>query len=108
MNTVIYNILYIAVVFIAAIVARFIVPYIKGLLSRQENQYVTEMIKVAVWAAEQTVKGSGQGEVKKEQVLIKVRAWLAERGIAITESQLDSLIEAAVFEMNKGDINVKG
>lgn len=108
MNNIVYSILYIAVVVIAAVIARFIVPLIKGALSKQENQYIADIVKTAVWAAEQTVKGAGQGEVKKEQVVIKVRAWLYERGINITESQLDSLIEAAVFEMNRGDISVKG
>lgn len=108
MSNIVYNILYIAVVVIAAIIARFVVPLIKGVLTRQENQYIADMVKTAVWAAEQTIKGSGQGEIKKEQVLTKVRAWLYERGINITESQLDTLIEAAVYEVNKGDINVKG
>ena len=50
---------------------------------------------------EQTIRESGQGKAKKAQVIAFVSAWLAEHDMYITEEQLDKLIEAAVFTMNK-------
>jgi hypothetical protein len=59
------------------------------------------MVEVAVRAAEQTIKGSGMGAVKKEQVLEFVSFWMLEHGVNISQDQLNQLIEACVFNMNR-------
>lgn len=59
------------------------------------------MVEIAVKAAEQTIKGSGQGAVKKDEVIKFVSKWMIAHGVLITEEQLDQLIEAAVFNMKR-------
>ena len=59
------------------------------------------MVEVAVRAAEQTIKGSGQGAAKKEEVIKFVTDWMMEHGVTITYDQLEQLIEAAVFNMKR-------
>ena len=41
--------------------------------------------------------------IKKANVIAFITAWLNTHDIKITEEQLDTLIEAAVFSMNNGD-----
>ena len=61
-----------------------------------------DMVALAVRAAEQTITGSGQGAVKKAEVVKLVSEWLYGKGINITEDELDQLIEAAVYQMKLG------
>lgn len=85
----------------AALITAYIVPYIKSL--REDARYVSviEMIEIAVHAAEQTIKGSGQGALKKAEAVGFVTDWLNRKGIGIMEDELDQLIEAAVYAMKQ-------
>lgn len=87
---------------IGVILTRVVVPVIKQWYENSVRADMKEIIKEAVEAAEQTVKGSGQGSVKKEKVLKTVVAWLESKGYDIDDKMLDDLIEAAVFGLNKG------
>ena len=59
-------------------------------------------IITAFTAAEQIYAGSGRGEEKKAYVI----DWLRKHGVTVDESKLDALIEAAVFEHNKGLLTI--
>lgn len=86
---------------------RYAVPYIKMITENEKYSALLEIVTVAVRAAEQTITESGQGKLKKAQVIAFVRAWLSERNIEVTEELLDKLIESAVLTL-KTELNQIG
>lgn len=100
MNEIAFDVLMIVVSVCVAIVTRYLIPYLRNVVSDNKYTALLEIIKVAVEAAEQTIKDSGQGKAKKAQVIAFVSHWLTEKGIHITEEQLDKLIESAVWQLN--------
>ena len=89
----------------AAIITTFVVPYIKSKTTKEQQTQINEWVRIAVAAAEQVYEGPGKGDQKKAYVL----TWLAGHGIAIDEDKLDTMIEAAVYELtNNGLIPVEG
>lgn len=81
-----------------------LVPYIKSKTTSEQQKEINAWVKIAVSAAEQIFNGGGRGEEKKAYVI----AWLKERGIKVDEAELDTLIEAAVHELNQGIIPIEG
>lgn len=59
-------------------------------------------VKIAVQAAEMIYKGSGLGEQKKQDVINFITS-----KFKVSKEELDRLIEAAVFEMNRLKENEK-
>ena len=53
--------------------------------------------------SEQTVKEEKSGAKKKAMVLDMIEIICKEAHISITQDQIDSLIESAVFAMNNGE-----
>lgn len=102
MNDVSFLILKIVVSVCASLVTLYVVPYVYTLQKNERYVQVMSIVKNAVQAAEQVVKGEGMGTVKKERVMLFVRDWCAAQRIAITEKQLDELVEAAVYGMKQG------
>jgi LL-H family phage holin len=100
MNEITFDILKIVVSVCAALTTVYLVPYIKTLKDDKRYEALVDMIIVAVRAAEQTI-GSGQGAIKKSEVLGIMDRWMEEHGIVVTEDQLDQLIECAVFQMKQ-------
>lgn len=102
MNDVTFIILKLVVSVCAVLITVYVIPYLKTL--RQDRRYASllDMVEVAVRAAEQTFRESGQGARKKEEVLNFVSEWMQNHGINIDSYQLDQLIECAVYQMKKG------
>lgn len=101
MNDLTFNILKIVISITVAIVSSYIIPLLREKVTDSKNKRLLEMVEIAVKAAEQTIKGSGQGAVKKDEVIKFVSKWMIAHGVLITEEQLDQLIEAAVFNMKR-------
>jgi LL-H family phage holin len=102
MSEITFNILALVVSVSCALIAAYILPYLRNKLNDEKYGQLLEMINIAVRAAEQIYKESGMGKIKKEQVVAIVTGWMNEHGISISVQQLDQLIEAAVYELNKG------
>lgn len=102
-NEVLFRVLIVVVIVVATLITRYLVPYLKAQIQDTKYEEVLDTVEKAVKAAEQKIKESGQGKVKKAQVLAFVSAWLADHNIILTEDQLDTLIEAAVWAMNNED-----
>ena len=102
MNDLTFNILKIVVSACAVLIAYYAIPYVKNKIKSDKYAELLAIIDVAVRAAEQTIKGSGMGALKKDNVVIFVTEWANKAGIAISQDQLNQLIEAAVFNMNQG------
>ena len=100
MNDVTFNILKFVVSVCLALISAFLIPYIKARLEDERYKKLVDIVKVAVYAAEQTI-GAGHGAVKKDEVITFVTKWMANNGIKITEEQLSEIIESIVFAMNK-------
>lgn len=85
---------------VAALVAAFLIPYIRSKTTEQQQAKINAWVKIAVSAAEQIYKGSGRGEEKKAYVI----KWLRDHNITVDEKKLDALIESAVYELKKSDL----
>ena len=101
MNEITFNILKIVVSVSAALISAFVIPLLKQKIAEIKDRRLLEAVVIAVKAAEQTIKGSGTGHIKKDEVITFVTKWLFSQGISITEEQLDNLIECAVYELNR-------
>lgn len=89
-------------VFLAAflLISGIVLPYIKTLKDFKEMDLIVKTINMAVKAAEQTIKGSGKGQLKKAEVKEVVNAWLSKVGITVSDELIDVIIEDAVYVMN--------
>ena len=87
---------------IAALITVFVIPYIKGKTTANQQQQINAWVRIAVMAAEQIYTGSGRGAEKKEYVI----NWLRAHGITVDENKLDALIEAAVYNLNNGFLTI--
>jgi LL-H family phage holin len=101
MNELTFNILKIVLSAATAIITVVIVPYVREKIKDSKYEKLLEIVEIAVRAAEQTIKGSGNGAVKKDEVVNFVSWWMLEHGIKVSPEQLDQLIEACVFSMNR-------
>ena len=106
MSNLVFDIIRIFVFAVFMIASKYIIPlvvaWLKNRISENQYQLLIAVINSAVHALEQEFKGqTGQGSAKKEQVTTYVKAYCDEHGIEITDEQLSTLIEAAVYGMNK-------
>lgn len=99
MNDVSFTILKIVVSVATALISVYVIPLLREKLKGEKYNQIFEIVEVAVRAAEQTIKGSGMGAVKKDQVVDFVMNWAVDHGIAITMEQVDQLIECAVYNL---------
>lgn len=84
-----------ALALIAALIARYVVPWIKEKTTVEQQKRIQAAIDTAVFAAEK-VYGAGQGQQKKQYVLQKLR----EMGYTIDSAQVAAGIEAAVMALD--------
>lgn len=98
MEEITFAILKIVVSVVSALVAVYLIPYIRNKTQDAKYANLVEMVNVAVMAAEQTL-GAKQGKAKKAEVMEFVTMWLNDHGIKITATQLDMLVEAAVLQL---------
>lgn len=98
MNDVTFIILKLVVSVCAVLVTVYLIPYIKTLREDKRYAQALDIVQTAVRAAEQTCKDD-TGEFKKSEVLSFVCQWLEKNGVKMEMSQLDRLIECAVYQM---------
>lgn len=101
MNDLLFNLLKIAVIAAIILIEAVLVPWIKSKTAGTKLATVIALITEAVNGAEQSVKGQGQGTIKKAQVMQLVEEYCAAHKIKLTEDQISELIEAAVYTMNQ-------
>lgn len=81
----------------------YILPFIAELTEKYKNERFEGFISDSVLAAEQVIKGTGKGAIKKEKVLKEASEWLKKYNIDISEEDLDIMIESVVFAMNHSE-----
>ena len=102
MNDITFSILKIIFSICIALVTAYLIPYIKSLSEDARYNDLVDMVGVAVRAAEQTFRQSGQGVAKKEEVLNFLSEYMTTHGFSISSYQLDQLIECAVYQLKQG------
>ena len=105
MNDLTFNILKIVVAVSTVFISVYVIPLLREKLNDSKYQRLLEMVEIAVRAAEQTIHSDGA--VKKDEVVKFVTQWMLAHGIAITQDQLDQLIEACVYQLKQEANNGK-
>lgn len=111
MNDLIFNVLLAVVATLMGIIVHQLFPYLKAKqveittsIRRTEWWWAADIIDAVVRAVEQTVAEGVHGQNKKDLAIAKIKAILAYSGIVLTDSQIDTLIEAAVQAMNNENV----
>lgn len=99
MNEIILLVIEAVVAAVSVIIMRYLAPLLKVKYEEKVDERTRKMIREAVEAAEQTIKGSGKGLEKKDAVVKAVIEWINKHGINLSEMEIDILIEAAVRAM---------
>jgi LL-H family phage holin len=98
MSDIVFEILKLAVMVIALVVARYLVPWIKNRLEADKVDLIASWAKKAVLMAQQTLT-SESGAEKKSIVTDFLKEILEAKNIALSDDQLNVLIESAVKQM---------
>ena len=96
MNELIFELCRVIAIIIGAILAYYVIPCLRAMIEKHVDENITGFINACVYAAQQTITDN---EEKKSYVLEQVTRWLNQRGIDISEEQIDILIESAVLAM---------
>ena len=98
MNEIVFQALVLIVAVVAAVVARYAVPWLKEQIGAEKFGQIAEWAEYAVLMAQQ-VMWADSGADKKAYVTKFLKNQLIAKNISITDEQLDVLIEAAVKQM---------
>jgi LL-H family phage holin len=101
MEKIIFDILEIAVIVIASLIGRYVIPYFKNKVDMQKVQQIVEWAKRFVIMAENVIKGQGKGVDKRELVAKLIAEKANELGLNLSEQEIRTLIEDAWTEMIK-------
>ena len=96
------NIFYVVLSIVSVLITGVLVPLLKQKYGKEKIVNVMEAVDIAVKAAEQIYTKTGQGQLKKKYVLMR----LNEQGIKLSEKELDDMIEASVLELNRWKMEI--
>lgn len=106
MDEKLFDIIYLVVILIAAIITRYLVPVLKAKVEDTKFLELKSFIRKAIAWAETVISGSGMGTDKFNLVLEKVVAWINDRGIKLSEEQAKILIQGIFAEVDGVTVNV--
>ncbi|MCM1325869.1 MAG: phage holin [Lachnoclostridium sp.] len=98
MNEIIFESIKLIVMVAALFVARYLVPYIKAMIGADKLAVAEKWAKYAVLSAQQ-VLWQEDGKDRKAYVTQFLKEILMDKKIALSDEQIDVLIEAAVKQM---------
>lgn len=101
MNDVLFEILKAVTVLVIVLLTRYAVPWIKLQVENTKYAWIIQCTELAVRSAEQTILGNKTGSEKKEIVTKFLKEQLLQKNISLSDEQLNTLIEAAVYELKK-------
>ena len=104
MNDVLFEILKAVTVLVIVLLTRYAVPWIKQQVENTKYAWIIQCTELAVRSAEQTILGSKTGPEKKAIVTKFLKEQLQQKNISISDEQLNTLIEAAVYELKKEQV----
>lgn len=100
MNEVLFEILKAVIILSVTLLVRYAVPFMKLQIEETKYSWVTKWVELAVKSAEQTILGDKSGPEKKAIVTKFIKEQLEAKKISISDDQLNTLIESAVYIMN--------
>lgn len=98
MSDMVFELVKVAVMLVALLAARYIIPWIRDRMGADQLELVTSWVRSAVLYAQQTMWAE-TGAERKAVVTELLKELLTAKNISLTDEQLDILIEAAVKEM---------
>lgn len=98
MNDIIFEILKLAVMVAVLVITRYVVPWIRTKIDNEALNLAAQWALKAVHSTQQVME-SESGAEKKAVVTEFLKDILTAKNIALSDEQLDALIEAAVKEM---------
>lgn len=101
MNEVLFEILKAAVMLVIVLLVRYAIPYVKLKVEDTKYAWLVKWVELSVKSAEQTIVGNKTGAEKKAIVTEFIKNLLMQKNISISDDQLNTLIESAVYIMNK-------
>lgn len=105
MDEILFEVLRAVLIVLVMIFMRYAVPWIKEHTTLAQQQIIADIVAAAVQYAEQIYKGqAGKGIEKKTVVTEFLKEQLTAKDIALSDLQLDALIESAVYAMNAGEV----
>lgn len=84
---------------LGVIITCFVIPLVKSVHSKIEDERIQKAVDAACKWAEQTLKNVS-GSEKRRRVLEYMQTWLEARGYTYDIDQLDIYLEASVFDLN--------
>lgn len=86
---------------LAALITRYLIPWLKAKTQNETMSTVIDWAVQAVLAAEQTHQAE-TGQERKAIVTEFIKKILIQKNISLSDEELDTIIEAAVKQMNMG------
>ena len=101
MNDILFEAVKAAIVIVMMVGIRYFIPWIKTAIGTSKYKWIVSMISAAVQAAEQMITAEKSGAEKKAIVTKFIKEQLTAHNISISDDQLNTLIEAAVYALNQ-------
>lgn len=101
MKDITFEILKLLIMILAAVLTRYVIPWIRQKTQNEKFQTMIDWAQHAVLAAEQAYSAR-TGPEKKKIVKAFIKRVLAEKNIPLSDNEIDILIESAVKQMNNG------
>lgn len=99
MSEVLFEVLRAVVILSVILLMRYAVPYIRQLVENTKYAWLEKWVELSVKSAQQTVFGDKSGPEKKAIVTKFIKELLIKKNITISDEQLETLIESAVYIM---------
>ena len=98
MNEILFEIIIVVVMVAALVITRYVIPWVRERIGADKLALVEKWARYAVLKAQQ-VMWADNGPERKAYVTEFLKELLIEKNIALSDEQLDILIEAAVKQM---------
>ena len=98
MSDITFEILKLVVMVTAILIARYLVPWLKVSIDEYDMKQIIRIVESGVQMAQQ-VHSAEPGEARKQIVVNYVHRMLAQKGLKISDEELDTLIEAFVKQL---------
>lgn len=106
MNETLFTIIKYAIGILALVVFRYVIPFVKLKLENSKYANVLDFIETCINAAESIYKNIPKsGEEKKNYVIDAVTEYINEKGVKLTNEQVNILIQGIFTELEGVTVN---
>lgn len=100
MNDITFEVLKLAVTVIMILITRYVIPWLQMKLKNEVDEATWVQVMRLVRSVEQVARSYDTGADKKECVVDGLKLWAKKNKIELSDTQIEDLIESAVFVMN--------